>query len=400
MIERFGRKMLHVCILLMTLVFLLIGSITLMTVYFNLQTTLDQFNDQLSLNDRTLPDYDPGHGPENPQKQNEDPLFYTIWLDDDGKIIQNNNFLLDAEEQKQTADAARQAMNSGHLRGWIDGWRYKIYETDYGTSIAFADGRQGLSGMKSLSLWLVVILTAGVAVVSLLLAVFTRRMMKPAMALEARQKQFITDAAHELKTPLTLMLTNAEILEKENGDSEWTRGIREEGEHMKGLIQSLITLTRADEGVQKVQKEPVQLSLLLQESLEDYADLMESIGLQVHQEIAEDVMVEGDPALFAQIFSILLENALKYCDEQGMVRVSLKQSRKTIIRFENTCQNVDSLDLERLFDRFYRGDASRSSEDGFGIGLSVARSLVTAMNGTITARKTGENTIGLILVFQ
>ena len=98
----------------MTLVFLLIGSITLMTVYFNLQTTLDQFNDQLSLNDRTLPDYDPGHGPENPQKQNEDPLFYTIWLDDDGKIIQNNNFLLDAEEQKQTADAARQAMNSGH----------------------------------------------------------------------------------------------------------------------------------------------------------------------------------------------------------------------------------------------------------------------------------------------
>lgn len=325
MIERFGRKMLHVCILLMTLVFLLIGSITLMTVYFNLQTTLDQFNDQLSLNDRTLPDYDPGHGPENPQKQNEDPLFYTIWLDDDGKIIQNNNFLL---------------------------------------------------------------------------AVFTRRMMKPAMALETRQKQFITDAAHELKTPLTLMLTNAEILEKENGDSEWTRGIREEGEHMKGLIQSLITLTRADEGVQKVQKEPVQLSLLLQESLEDYADLMESIGLQVHQEIAEDVMVEGDPALFAQIFSILLENALKYCDEQGMVRVSLKQSRKTIIRFENTCQNVDSLDLERLFDRFYRGDASRSSEDGFGIGLSVARSLVTAMNGTITARKTGENTIGLILVFQ
>lgn len=254
--------------------------------------------------------------------------------------------------------------------------------------------------MKTLSLWLVVILTAGVAVVSLLLAVFTRRMMKPAMALETRQKQFITDAAHELKTPLTLMLTNAEILEKENGDSEWTRGIREEGEHMKGLIQSLITLTRADEGVQKVQKEPVQLSLLLQESLEDYADLMESIGLQVHQEIAEDVMVEGDPALFAQIFSILLENALKYCDEQGMVRVSLKQSRKTIIRFENTCQNVDSLDLERLFDRFYRGDASRSSEDGFGIGLSVARSLVTAMNGTITARKTGENTIGLILVFQ
>lgn len=168
---------------------------------------------------------------------------------------------------------------------------------------------------------------------------------------------------------------------------------------MKNLIQGMITLTRADEGVQKIQMENVEASQVLNESLEDYADLMESIGLQVKEKIAEKAVIEADPKVLSQVFSILLDNALKYCDPQGTVSVSLKRSRKTEIRFENTCRQVDFLELERLFDRFYRADPSRNSSDGFGIGLSMARSLMNAMNGTIRAEKTTENTIGFILVF-
>ena len=180
------------------------------------------------------------------------------------------------------------------------------------------------------------------------------------------------------------MLTNVDILEKESGTNEWTEGMRDEGERMKNLIQGMITLTRADEGVQKIQMENVEASQVLNESLLD---------------CGERAVIEADPKVLSQVFSILLDNALKYCDPQGTVSVSLKRSRKTEIRFENTCRQVDFLELERLFDRFYRADPSRNSSDGFGIGLSMARSLMNAMNGTIRAEKTTENTIGFILVF-
>lgn len=400
MIESFGRKLLWNSILIMVFVFLFIGLITMYTGFLNTQRSLDNFNDLLAENDRVLPDLSAEeYPPDTSQADKEKPVFYTVWLDQDGKVIGNNNFLLEENERDSTESSAAQAVKKGTDRGWINGWRYKISETEYGSSIAFVGGRENLNNLKGLALGLFTMLSAGVLLVSLLLSVFVRRMTKPAAALEKRQKQFITDAAHELKTPLTLMLTNVDILEKESGTNEWTEGMRDEGERMKNLIQGMITLTRADEGVQKIQMENVDASQVLNESLEDYADLMESIGLQVKEKIAEKAVIEADPKVLSQVFSILLDNALKYCDPQGTVSVSLKRSRKTEIRFENTCRQVDFLEVERLFDRFYRADPSRNSSDGFGIGLSMARSLMNAMNGTIRAEKTTENSIGFILVF-
>ncbi len=173
-----------------------------------------------------------------------------------------------------------------------------------------------------------------------------------------------------------------------NGESKWSRNIREQTERLGGLVKDLLMLARMDEGA--LQGEPVELSLskLLARSLEEFSQPMEAKGLKLAADIPPDVVIRGDLEQIRKLLSILLDNCVKYADQGGSITVSLMKTDSRIkLRIENTCPALPDVPPDKLFDRFYRADSARTQKSGgYGIGLSVARSLAAANRAVISAK--------------
>ena len=220
-----------------------------------------------------------------------------------------------------------------------------------------------------------------------------------------KQKQFITDASHELKTPLAIISANAEVLEMIEGKSEWTESIRNQIGRMSELVQNLVTLSRMEEENIHTVFTGFSLSDAVSETAEPFGTLAESKGLQLQTEITGQITFCGDEKSIRQMLSILLDNAVKYAvkdneteqkekkaDRRILVSLS-RQGNYAILAVSNAVEEMPEKP-ERLFDRFYRADESRTRESGgYGIGLAVARAAAEAHKGKITAEKESEHRI-------
>ena len=204
---------------------------------------------------------------------------------------------------------------------------------------------------------------------------------------EKMRQDFTANVSHELKTPLTLILSNLDILEAEYGKNEWLDDIRSEGERMGLLINQLVTLSRMDESDARLLYADFDLSGAINDTVSEFQYLAEERGHILFSDIAPSLSYHGVEALIRKLAAILLDNAIKYCDAGGKIQVRLYQRRHPILTVENTYAEVDSLELERLFDRFYRADRVRTFSGSFGVGLSIAQSIVKSHRGTITAYK-------------
>ena len=202
-----------------------------------------------------------------------------------------------------------------------------------------------------------------------------------------KQRQFITDANHELKTPLTLILSNLDIVESELGKNEWLDDIRSEGERMGLLINQLVTLSRMDESTDSVMREEFNLSNAVADTVSEFESFAEERSHTLTSSINPSVYYYGDESLIRRLTAILLDNAIKYCDAGGNIQLTLICRRHPVLTVENTYQDVDKLELNRLFDRFYRADKARTFSGSFGIGLSIAQSIVKSHKGNIVAYK-------------
>ena len=178
------------------------------------------------------------------------------------------------------------------------------------------------------------------------------------------------DAGHELKTPLTIIDTNTEVIEMENGESQWTKSIRNQVDRLTSMVGQFITLSKMEE-----KNEPFDAVFL-------------SKNIKINTSSEKDIHISGDEKLLRQLFEILIDNAAKYASENSTFSISMKRkSRKNMLIFENESDTISEGNLDILFDRFYRTDASRNSAPGgSGIGLSVAKSIVTLHGGTIHAK--------------
>lgn len=236
----------------------------------------------------------------------------------------------------------------------------------------------------------------------LVLVIFlSRRAIRPIVENIQRQKQFVTNAGHEIKTPLAIIQSNAEALELYTGETKWSRNIKEQTRRLGGLMNNLLSLARMDEGAAPVMGE-VSLSRLAEEALEGFAQPMEAKGLALERDIQPGVTVKADPAQMEQLLSILLDNAVKYGSQGSAVRVSLrKEDRRLWLTVENACDALPQVPPEKLFHRFYRGDAARTQKSGgYGIGLAVARSIVQGHKGTLQARYLPGNRISFTVCLQ
>lgn len=222
----------------------------------------------------------------------------------------------------------------------------------------------------------------------LLISLLAKWAIRPYVRNMEAQKRFITDASHELKTPLTSLSTSADMLLLENGENEWASNIRRQSERLSRLVTNLVTLSRLDEELPLPEKMDFLLDDILWESAEPFLSVAKAEGKRLEIDLEDGMRLYGDPASIRQMASLLLDNALRYSDSGGYIRLTARRVRKKIyLDFFNTCSKIETKDLNRLFERFYRVDRSRTSKTGgTGVGLSIARGIARAHGGEITVK--------------
>ncbi|MCM1273515.1 MAG: HAMP domain-containing histidine kinase [Clostridium sp.] len=288
------------------------------------------------------------------------------------------------------------ALNSDKEFGYYSGYKYYVVEHGGDRYMAiFLDCYQELRAVKVVAIWSVVAGIICIAVVYILVVIFSNRAIKPVIQSTQRQKQFITDASHELKTPITVIATDLKVLELELGGQKWIDKAREQTEKLSELVNSLVTLSRLDEEESPLLFAEFAISDAVSEVAGSFYDFSVSKGHEMEISVEPGIRYCGDEYAIRQLVSILLDNAVKYAVEHTPVFVSMKKERKYIvIHVINECEKIDTDDLDRLFDRFYRSDKSRnSSTGGFGIGLSIARSIAEGHKGVIKAVCTADHKI-------
>ncbi len=409
MIYKLRKKMLVICCSSVIGVFSLIFVLIAMFTIRRINASMDMVTDRISEGNGVFLPFDqnnplPPGGEQIPGFFNEESpfstRFFTVWIDKDGAIVGENIDSISSVTQEQAHTYAKKALNSGKERGWCAHFRYKIFDTDRGQGIVFVDSSTSQFLSRTIILIAGLVLLISMAVIVVLIVFLSKQAVRPIAQSYEKQKQFVTDANHELKTPLTLILTNLDIVESEYGHSEWIDDIRVEGQRMGSLISQLTALSRLDEDQIQMSVSEFSVSDLCCDTLSEFAPMVESEGFDLTFEIQPNVRCFGDEGAIRQLVAILLDNAVKYCDPAGSISVSLSSNRQTAIVVENTFCNVDQIELDRLFDRFYRADKARTAGSGFGIGLSLAQSIAGRHNGDICAYKAGPDKIGFKVILK
>ena len=309
---------------------------------------------------------------------------FLIWLDAEGQLLRLDNGMPGVTESR-AGELAREAAEENRDRGWVSDYCYRRIAGEGETLYVFVDGSLNRSVSNRLLFTAFLVLLGSAALILALTVLFSKRVVRPVADSYEKQKQFITDANHELKTPLTLILSNLDIVESEFGKSEWLDDIRSEGERMGLLINQMVTLSRMDESENRLLSARFDLSDLVADTVAEFQPLADERGLSLWVKLEPGLPYRGDQELIRRLVAILMDNAVKYCDPDGTIRVELFRRRHPVLLVENDYAAVDSLQLDRLFDRFYRADKARTFSGSFGVGLSIARSILRSHHGSISA---------------
>ncbi len=270
------------------------------------------------------------------------------------------------------------------------GLRYLREATQVGWRLAFVDISYEQSTLAQAAVNVLLVGLAALAVLFAISVFLARWAVRPVERSWAQQRQFVADASHELKTPLTVILSNADLLEEEEGLPEqarhWTENIRIGGGQMRELVEQLLLLARSDSDQgQPVSLQPTDLSDLAETAALMFEPVAFEAGKLLVQEIQKDVVVAGDAARLKRLLDILLDNAVKYAAPGGQIRLSLTtEGRRALLAVSDQGTPMAKEELERIFQRFYRADEARSTQ-GFGLGLSIAQSIAQEHHGRLWA---------------
>ena len=222
---------------------------------------------------------------------------------------------------------------------------------------------------------------------------YSKKIIQPFIENDERQKRFITNASHELKTPIAVISSNTEMMETIGGKSKWTESTRRQVDKMKNLIEDLVVLSRLDE-MQDIPLSDVELSAVTSETAESFRNVIEDSGRSFELSIDADVHAMSEKRSFQQLVSILLDNASKYCDKEGKIELKLSSNnhgRGARLTVSNTYAEGKNVDYSRFFERFYREDASHNSaKSGFGIGLSMGKEIAERLGGKLRVGYSGD----------
>lgn len=304
----------------------------------------------------------------------------------------------DLEDTEELAAILTDCLSQEQSQGTIDGYNLRYLRQDNGLyqKLAFVDMSMEQATLREM---MGSYLQIGAAAMLLLLGVsilLSRWATRPVERAWRQQRQFLSDASHELKTPLTVILSNAELLESAQlpeRPARWTDNIRSEAGRMKSLVEEMLTLARADNMVRTVVLEEVSLSDLAADCTLSFEPVAFEAGKPLQEDVAEDVTVLGDREKLRQVIAILLDNAVKYGAAGGAITLTLqKTDRQARLTVANPGEPIPPQQLRRLFERFYRADASRGEQSGFGLGLPIAATIAAEHKGTLKAESDAAST--------
>ena len=314
--------------------------------------------------------------------------FYTVQLDGQGSIIAWTSDRTDLYDDDTIQTLADAVLASGKTTGRVGSQFFRRTVQEKGSLLIVLDATLELqSARRVLRLTLLVALAEDL-LLSLGAVWLIRRMVRPVDEAMEKQKQFVWDASHELKTPLAVISANAEALAGEVGESKPLEYIQSEVQRTDQLIQSLLTLARMERGTVQAAHAPMDLSRTLLSVTLPFESAVFEAGKTMETDIPDGIRYTGDAAMIQQLCVILLSNAEKYSDPGGSIRLSLEaKGDKRVIRVHNTGPAIPKEAQSRIFDRFYRVDSSHNREiPGNGLGLSIAQSIVQAHKGKITVQ--------------
>ena len=327
--------------------------------------------------------------------------FFVVSLDADGSVTEMDHSYIASVSEEDIDAYAKEILASGKEQGRADYFMYKVFDSDDGTSkiVAVSCYQQ----LRQFRLLLSICILAGflyMAAVFALVWLMSRRITKPVEESIQKQRQFITDAGHELKTPITIIKANNEVLQMQNGSNQWTQSIENQTRRLSSLVQSLLELSRLNEKDIVDISEEFDLSKTVSEAVESFRVPIESDGKVLETAIEEGIHFKGSKDEMYRLVSLLMDNARKYSTDREPVRVTLNKHHRITLTVSNSCEHIEQEKLDRLFERFYRTDESRSRKTGGnGIGLSVVQAIVERHNGTVTASSSDGTSIQFTAVF-
>lgn len=319
-----------------------------------------------------------------------DTRYFTVTIDA-GQVADVNTARIAAVGAKRAASIAARLHAKGWTSGFSGNYRYTTDVQDDEITYVFVDCSRELASFHSFLSASVAISCIGWLAVLAIVAGASGAVIRPMVESYSKQKRFITDASHEIKTPLTVIDAANEVQEIESGESEWTQSIHEQVARLTALTERLVFLTRMDEGSAGFTMATIDLSEAVDTAATPFESVAVSRGKRLSTSIACGVRAHADAAAVTQVVELLLDNATRYASEGSVIELSLravsrgagKGSAELVV--SNAVDELPEGDLDRLFDRFYRADASRSSKTGgSGVGLSVVRAIAEAHGGSAT----------------
>ena len=319
-----------------------------------------------------------------------DTRYFTVTLVD-GQVVDVNTARIAAVGAKRAARIATGLDSRGLTSGFSGNYRYTTTVQGEKTTYVFVDCSRELASFHSFLSASVAISCIGWLAVLAIVTVASGAVIRPMVESYSKQKRFITDASHEIKTPLAVIDAANEVQEIESGESEWTQSIHEQVARLTALTERLVFLARMDEGSAGFTMAAIDLSEAVQKAAAPFESVAVSRGKRLSMSIASGVRAHADAAAVAQVVELLLDNATRYASEGSVIELSLRSVSRGAgkgaaeLVVANAVDELPQGDLDRLFDRFYRADVSRSSKTGgSGVGLSVVRAIAEAHGGSAT----------------
>lgn len=326
---------------------------------------------------------EPGLGPETPFETR----YFSVVIQNDGTIVSTDTSHIMAVDKSQAITYAKSVINE-RTSGLTDIYRYRI-STENGTStIVFLDDSRNLSTFQSTLKSSILTSVAGLCSVAFLLYIFSDRAISPIMESYERQKRFITDASHELKTPLTVMNADVDLIEMECGESEWIQDLRIQSKTLTEMTNNMIAMARMDEEKPALTMIDIPLSDIVEDCISSFHTSLQAHHLTLNNDIEPFITINADDKMIHQLICILMDNAIKYGKEGTIIHVSLhKENRNAVLTVSDTSAlPLTEKDCRHVFDRFYRSDESRASSiKGSGLGLSLAKNITELHHGKIHA---------------
>lgn len=408
MINRLRRQFIAIAMTSVTLVLLLMAAAINV---FNFLSTDGALGDTLRMiyeNQGMIPQF-PGGRPEKPpggQFTPETPYstrYFVLYYSGDGTLDMADLKHIAAVTEEDADRFLSTAIDRGEGMGYTGQYKYYVVRVGQDRYMAiFLDCQRELYFVRTFAVISLLVAAACAALVYLLIWFFSKKAIEPTIKSVEKQKQFITDASHELKTPLTVIATSLKVLELEVGWQKWIDKAQAQTEKLSELVNDLVSLARLDEEKPPLRFARFDISAVALETAESFRDFAAARGHVLEVEAPPGLFCFGDEYAVRQLVSILLDNAVKYADDGSTIRLGLEKSKKGAeLRTSNFCAGLDGAELDKLFDRFYRPDRSRSKQTGgFGVGLSIARGIVEAHKGAIRAECPEKGVIQFVVTLR